>query len=188
MLAPVTRGWLRRRAVAWLTLDGVYDAAASHPRAVCVATEKGLVARHFVLSEVARNQLQEYVRSLHAHDRTSVWLFPSRTSSALPIAPRTVNRILCRACQTVGVRGRHVHSHGSGGCTVRPPARPHAQVRRVPSHVGGQSHRRRLQVHRAPIHEHNVRNILGCTATGTTRGHAHSLLGWRDGCHANGDG
>ena len=42
---------LRRRAVAWLTVDGVYDRVQRRARDIAGATEKGLVMRSFVLIE-----------------------------------------------------------------------------------------------------------------------------------------
>ena len=62
---------LRRRAVAWLTVRGMigcahpspWDEGPSQPRAVCIATEKGLVTRPFVLSEGKRTLLRQYLCS-----------------------------------------------------------------------------------------------------------------------------
>jgi integrase len=102
---------LRRRAVAWLTVDGVYDAVAGTARPVATATEKGLVSRQFLLSTSTRALLEGYVRRGHPHEVASPWLFPSPRQPTVPIRAATVNRILQRACRDLGIRGRHIHSH-----------------------------------------------------------------------------
>lgn len=102
---------LRRRAVAWLTVDGVYDAVAGTARPVATATEKGLVPRQFLLSAGTRALLEGYVQRAHPHDVASPWLFPSPRQPSVPIRAATVNRILQRACRDLGIRGRHIHSH-----------------------------------------------------------------------------
>lgn len=130
MLRILAETGLRRRAVAWLTVDGVYDAALRTARATGRATEKGLVVRHFVLGDVApqcgffpskkktdrasptKRLLEAYCGARHRHERTSVWLFPRRRNPTQPVAASTVNRVLVAACRRVGLHGRHVHCHG----------------------------------------------------------------------------
>lgn len=60
-------------------------------------------------------------------NRQSVWLFPGRAATDLPITPVTINKVLRRACKILGsgflflrqnkgnpfvICGPHVHSHG----------------------------------------------------------------------------
>lgn len=67
---------LRRRAVSWLQVESVYDRAAGAPLPVCIATEKGLVARQFVLSDATRSLLVTYIRDGHPCPTECRWLFP----------------------------------------------------------------------------------------------------------------
>ena len=103
---------LRRRAVSWLQVESVYDRAAGAPLPVCTATEKGLVARHFVLSDATRALLAGYLRDGHPCPASCRWLFPCPTNPAHPICAMTVNAVLLRACHRIGVSGQHVHTHG----------------------------------------------------------------------------
>lgn len=102
---------LRRRAVAWLTIDGVFDAVVGTARPVATATEKGLVTRQFTLSTGTRTLLDAYVQGCHPHEAGSPWLFPSPRRPSVPVGAATINRILQRACRDLGLRGRHVHTH-----------------------------------------------------------------------------
>ena len=116
---------LRRRAVSWLLVDGVFDRAVNSALTVCRALEKGLVMRAFSLSQATRALLERYVREGHpgAHVR---WLFPSpKAAHTLPVTPAVINSILpgtdravrgalrrtMRACRQAGVTGRHTHTH-----------------------------------------------------------------------------
>ena len=69
---------LRRRAVAWLTINGTYDIVNGAARSVACATEKGLVTRWFMLSDTTRALLEEYASELHSEvvQTSSPWLFP----------------------------------------------------------------------------------------------------------------
>lgn len=85
---------LRRRAVAWLTVDGVYDAVSNTARDVAHATEKGLVVRDFMLSDGTKALLKEHiVDHSHEHDRQSPWLFPSPKDPRLPLTPETIDPV-----------------------------------------------------------------------------------------------
>ena len=111
MLSILAETGLRRRAVAWLTIDGVFDAVGRCTRPVCRALEKGMVVRPFVLSESTAAQVAAYVRHQHPHDIRSPWMFPNPRDHQRPIHPATVNRVLGSACRALGLRGRHTHCH-----------------------------------------------------------------------------
>ena len=67
---------LRRRAVSWLLVDGVYDRCAKAALPVARALEKGLVMRPFVLSPRTRALLTSYMEDEHPGSQYR-WLFPS---------------------------------------------------------------------------------------------------------------
>lgn len=100
---------LRRRAVAWLTRDGVYDATGRAARETASALEKGLVVRSFACSIALRADVEAHIAATGAIE--SPWLFPSPQDPSECIGPATVNNILRRACRRARIHGRHVHCH-----------------------------------------------------------------------------
>lgn len=100
---------LRRRAVAWLLVDRVYDRMAGRARPVAEATEKGLVTRPVMFGDTTRELLERYLASEHPGGE---FLFPNRRDTHFPVSGGTINAILQRACVAAGVRGRHCHAHG----------------------------------------------------------------------------
>lgn len=112
MLIIMAHTGLRRRAVSWLQTASVYDTAAGAVLPVCIAVEKGLCPRQFVLGDAARDIVGAYVRDWHPCPTRSRWLFPSPSDPTRPVSPDTVNAVLRRACRRAGISGRHCHSHG----------------------------------------------------------------------------
>jgi integrase len=160
---------LRRRAVSWLLVDGVFDRVAGAPLSVCRALEKGLVVRQFVLGPETQRLLSQYVRDGHPGPDVR-WLFPSPRSGGhrAPLTPGVVNAILLRACHQAGIRGRHTHSHAvrkfvvcrlmAANNRIEPDDRNCAPVVRAVSAVW---YRGRRKVARAPHGGRHLRHVLG---------------------------
>lgn len=108
---------LRRRAVSWLTVAGVWDATAACALDVCRTVEKGSVCRAFALSPHTRTLLGSYLRDQRrggaAADTpdSGPWLFPSERYPGRPIAAAVINQVVQRACRSVNIHGRHCHAH-----------------------------------------------------------------------------
>lgn len=122
---------LRRRAIAWLMVNEVYDTQRMQPLLVCRACEKGMATRSFMLSQSTRDLLATYIEQGYHHG--SEWLFPSPRNHKSYISPLSINCILLRASKAAGVRGRHVHCHGirNQKCAVHRVAHGCPQVRRL---------------------------------------------------------
>lgn len=101
---------LRRRAIAWLMVNEVYDVQKAQPLLVCRACEKGMVTRSFILSQSTRDLLAEYIRQGYHHG--SKWLFPSPRNHHCCLSPLSIHCMLLRVSKAAGISGRHVHCHG----------------------------------------------------------------------------
>jgi hypothetical protein len=111
MLHIMAETGLRRRAVSWLLVDGVYDRTSQACLPVARALEKGMVMRPFALSRRTADLLHGYMRDEHPGPHTR-WLFPScKKGNMYPVTPSVVNNVLLRACALANIRGRHTHTH-----------------------------------------------------------------------------
>lgn len=100
---------LRRRAIAWLRLDSVFDPSQRVIRTIGAAREKSMHVRHFPIGAELRECILRYIQK---HERRCViWLFPSPRDIHRHIAPCTVQRIVKRLCRkarltrALGTRG-----------------------------------------------------------------------------------
>ena len=101
---------LRRRAVSWLLVDGVYDRCNRSALPVARALEKGLVMRPFVLSTPTTVLMHDYMENEHPGPQYR-WLFPSPKKGYLyPVNPSVINKILLRACRMANIRGVLTHA------------------------------------------------------------------------------
>lgn len=180
---------LRRRAASWLTVDAVYDRVARVARPLGHATEKGLVTRTFQLSEATRTLLVSYMSDEHGHPE-SPWLFPNRlTPTFAPVAPSTINGILVRACRAVGVRGKHVHTHGLRKFCVVQLMRANNRIEDVCKWIGHRAINTTCPAgaaQRAGPHPAPPPHLLGRHRRGAGRRHAHPVAATTSGAAGGG--
>ena len=136
MLRIMSETGLRRRAVSWLLVEGVFDRAAGQAQPVARAIEKGLVTRAFVLSVGTQGLLATYIGDVHPGPHVR-WLFPSpKAGHTLPVTPAVVNNVLLRACRAAGIQGRHTHTHAVRKFVVCRLMQAHNRIEDIAKWIG----------------------------------------------------
>ena len=92
---------LRRRAVAWLRTECVFDHENGCVRSIGMAVEKHLSVRHFPIGPELRACLERYLNENSR--RCTHWLFPSKADSTKHTSPCTIQRTVRRLCAMAGV-------------------------------------------------------------------------------------
>lgn len=99
---------LRRRAVAWMTLESISDGTQIH--SVGYATEKGLCVRYFPISDGLKDALHQYL-SARSGAGNSKWLFPCKGDASNHISPSTVRNVIQRICRLSYIPPHLSHCH-----------------------------------------------------------------------------